>query len=156
MINVLYFLMIIFFEYHFSLFHYFYKFVSIILLFFNNIIFNQHIQFISTIGIFLELINWMIYLYMYTKIINPTALYLNKNDINKVVSKIDKFNKFELEHIIKGSIVYDKSNHKNIDYQTFDIKEMTKKEIIMLLGHTLFGIEPDKIFQSIEIQSAVW
>lgn len=124
----------------------------IIISFFNKILFNEYIQSISYIWIFLELINWIMYLYRYLKIINPTTLYLNKKDIDKVVNKVDKLEKFDLEHLIKGSIAYDKNNHEIINCETFEIRNLTKKEIIILLGTTLYGIEPDEVFQSIEIK----
>lgn len=152
MLNILYFIIIIFLEKYIGLSHYIFNCISMIFTFFNNIILNQYIQLISNLWIFFELINWIIYLYMYIKIINPSTLYLNKQDVNKVVNKLDKLDKFDLEHIIKGSIVYDKSNHKSIDYESFDITKLTKKEIMTLLGHTLFGIDHDKVFQSNEIK----
>jgi hypothetical protein len=96
----------------------------------------------------LESINWIIYLVMYMKIINPNSLYYNKDDINKVIKKIDKLNKYEIEHIIKGSIIYDKYNHKKIDPSNFDIKDLSKKEVFYLIGYALFGIEKKKIFAS--------
>jgi hypothetical protein len=128
------------------------KLIINIFIFLNNILLNYYVQFISYLWIFLEFINWTMYLYRYLKIINPTTLYLNKCDIDKVVNKIDKLENYDLEHLLKGSIVYDKLNHKNINYETFDIKDLTKKEVIILLGYTLYGIEPSKIFQSNEIK----
>lgn len=113
-----------------------------------NIFLNNFIE----IWTILEFINWLIYLFMYLKIINPSTLYYRKNDIKKIISKIDKLDKFELEHIIKGSIAYNKITHKNIDYENFDVKEMTQKEMMLLLGHTLYGIEIDKVFASKKIK----
>jgi hypothetical protein len=86
------------------------------------------------------------------KIINPIFLCLNKQDINKIINRIDKLNKNEIEHIIKGSIVYDKQTHVIINSDDLDIKNLSKKEIINLLGYSLFGIEQDEIYQSNQIE----
>lgn len=117
-----------------------------------SVIYNRHLQIFTTIWSIMELINWMIYLYMYMKIINPIFLCLNKQDINKIINRIDKLNKNEIEHIIKGSIVYDKQTHVIINPDDLDIKNLSKKEIINLLGYSLFGIEQDEIYQSNEIE----
>ena len=143
--NIMNLFLLIVFEYYTNIL---WKFIY----FFYNLINNYNIQLISKIWISFELINWMIYLFMYMKIINPNSLYFNKSDINKVIGKFDKLDKYELEHIIKGSIVYDKINHTKIDYDNFSIKTLSKKEMFFLLGYTLFGIEKNKIFQSEEIK----
>ena len=88
---------------------------------------------------------------MYMKIINPIYLCLNKNDINKIINRIDKLNGREIEHIIKGSILYDKQTHEKINPDKFDIKNLSKKEIINLLGYSLFGISQEELYQSDEI-----
>jgi hypothetical protein len=112
---------------------------------------NEQLQLFATGWVIMELINWMIYLFMYMKIIDPVLLCLNKQDINKIINRIDKLNKSEIEHIIKGSIIYDKQTHENINPTEFDIKNLSKKEIINLLGYSLFGISQDEIYQSPEI-----
>jgi hypothetical protein len=152
MLNIMYFIIMIICEKYIGISHYIFNLVTIIFLFFYNILLNQHIQTISNFWILCELINWIAYLYMYIKIINPSTLYLKKEDINKVVNKMDKLDNFDLEHIIKGSILYDKTNHKSINYETFDIRDLTRKEIMILLGYTLFGIDQDKIFRSDEVK----
>lgn len=146
------FFIIIILHHYTGLIDYFTNFISIIINTFINFVFNQDIQLLTTIWICLELVNWFMYLLMYMKIINPNALYFKKQDINKVIKKIDNLDNNELEHMIKGSIVYDKQNHKNIDYDNFDIKKLSKKELFFLIGHTLFGIEKNRIFQSREIK----
>ncbi len=117
-----------------------------------SVIYNRQLQIFTTIWSIMELINWIIYLYMYMKIINPIFLCLNKQDINKIINRIDKLNKNEIEHIIKGSIVYDKQTHVIINSDDLDIKNLSKKEIINLLGYSLFGIEQDEIYQSNQIE----
>lgn len=126
--------------------------LSTIFMFFYYGLFNEQLRLIATGWIIMELINWMIYLIMYMKIINPVSLCLNKQDINKIINRIDKLNKKEIEHIIKGSIIYDKQIHKNINPDEIDIKKLSKKEIINLLAYSLFGIEQDEIYQSAEIE----
>jgi hypothetical protein len=93
---------------------------------------NEQLQLFATGWFIMELINWMIYLFMYMKIIDPVLLCLNKQDINKIINRIDKLNKNEIEHIIKGSIMYDKQTHENINPTEFDIKNLSKNEIIFL------------------------
>lgn len=130
---------------------YVFKLASIILFSLYNFIFNKNIQLLATgLGI-MELINWVIYLYMYMKIINPIFLYLNKHDINKIINRVDKLNSNEIEHIIKGSILYDKQTHEKINPTEFDIKNLSRREIINLLGYSLFGISQEEIYQSKEI-----
>ena len=53
-----------------------------------------------------------------------------------------------MEHIIVGCVTYDKISHSNIDYQKFDMKKMSKIEIINLIGYSLFGIEINDIYTS--------
>lgn len=96
----------------------------------------------------IELINWFTYLFMYIKIISPKFLKYKENDTNKIIERIDKLNKNEIEHIIGGCVIYDKLLHSNIDYTTFDIKKMSKIEIINLIGYSLFGLEIDDIYDS--------
>jgi len=146
------FLIIITIHHYTGLIDYFTNFISNFIYILINIIFSQQIQLFINIWLSLELINWLMYLIMYMKIINPNSLYFNKKDINKVIDKIDNLDEIELEHMIKGSIVYDKQYHKIIDYDNFDIKKLSKKEMFYLIGYTLFGIEKDKIFKSKEIK----
>ena len=54
---------------------------------------NEQLQLFATGWVIMELINWMIYLFMYMKIIDPVLLCLNKQDINKIINRIDKLNK---------------------------------------------------------------
>jgi pimeloyl-ACP methyl ester carboxylesterase len=96
----------------------------------------------------LELINWLTYLFMYIKIISPKFLKFKENDTIKIIERIDKLNKNEIEHIIAGCMIYDKISHSNIDYNSFDISKMSKIEIINLIGYSLFGIEVNDIYSS--------
>ena len=96
----------------------------------------------------LELINWTGYLFMYIKIISPKFLKYKENDTNKIIERIDKINKNELEHIIGGCVIYNKITHSNIDYENFKINKMSKIEIINLIGYSLFGIEINDIYSS--------
>jgi len=60
-------------------------------------------------------------------------------------------NSNEIEHIIKGSILYDKRTHEKINIEEFNIKILSRREIINLIGYSLFGIEQSEIYQSNEI-----
>jgi hypothetical protein len=128
------------------------SFVLLLPIFLYYIIFDRTLEIFFTIWVIMELINWMIYLHMYMKIINPVFLCLNKQDINKIINRIDKLNKYEIEHIIKGSIMYDKQTHEQINIDNFDIKTLSQKEIINLLGYSLFGLEQNEVYQSSKIK----
>ena len=95
-----------------------------------------------------ELINWFTYLFMYIKIISPKFLKYKENDTIKIIERIDKLNKNEIEHIIGGCVIYDKISHSNIDYNNYEISKMSKIEIINLIGYSLFGIEINDIYSS--------
>ena len=96
----------------------------------------------------IEFINWITYLFMYVKIISPKFLKFKENDTIKIIERIDKLNKNEIEHIIAGCVIYDKLSHSNIDYNNFDISKMSKIEIINLIGYSLFGIGVNDIYSS--------
>ena len=96
----------------------------------------------------LEFINWITYLLMYINIISPKFLKYKENDTMKIVERIDKLNKSEIEHIIGGCVIYDKITHSNIDYNNFDISKMSKIEIINLIGYSLFALEIKDIYTS--------
>jgi len=94
----------------------------------------------------LELINWFVYLIIYINILTPRYLYLKNKDTEKIIKRIDKLSKTELEFVIKGCILYNKDIHKNIDdIEQLDINVITKKEIINIIGYSLFGIDINKI-----------
>jgi hypothetical protein len=88
-----------------------------------------------------ELINWLIYLYVYINILTPRYLYFKNKDTDKIIERIDKLTKNEVEYVIKGCIIYDKTLHQDIlnpDY--IDVKKLSRKEIINIIGYSLFGI----------------
>jgi pimeloyl-ACP methyl ester carboxylesterase len=95
-----------------------------------------------------EFINWITYLFIYVKIISPRFLKFKEYDTFKIIERIDKLSKSEIEHIIGGCVIYDKVFHLDIDYNNFDISKMSKIEIINLIGYSLFGIEIDSIYTS--------
>jgi pimeloyl-ACP methyl ester carboxylesterase len=117
---------------------------------YNIFINKDNILLFLSIWSFLELINWFAYLYMYFKIINPKTMKYESKDIDKIIKRIDKLSKKEAEYIIKGCVIYDKLTHSEIDYDKFDIKQMTRKEIIYLLGYSLFGLDLKQITTSPE------
>lgn len=95
-----------------------------------------------------ELVNWITYLFIYIKIISPRFLKFKKYDTIKIIERIDKLNKNEIEHIISGCVTYNKITHTYIDHNDFNIKNMSKIEIINLIGYSLFGIEINDIYSS--------
>jgi len=98
-----------------------------------------------------EFVNWITYLFIYVKIINPKFLKFKEYDTLKIIERIDKLNKSEIEHIIGGCVIYDKVCHLDIDYNNFDISKMSKIEIINLIGYSLFGIEIESIYTSTKL-----
>lgn len=99
----------------------------------------------------LEFINWINYLFVYVKIISPKFLKYKEADTKKIIERIDKLNKDEIEHVIRGCITYNKITHDNIDYVNFDISQMSKIEIINLIGYSLFGIDYNNIYTNPKI-----
>lgn len=77
-----------------------------------------------------EFINWISYLFIYIKIIGPKFLKFKENDTIKIIERIDRLNKNEIEHVISGCIVYNKLTHSDVDHDNFNIKNMSKVEII--------------------------
>lgn len=94
----------------------------------------------------LELINWIIYLIIYINILTPRFLYIKNKDTEKIIERIDKLTKDEIEYIIKGCILYDKNNHTEIlDLNKININELSKTEIINMIGYSLLGIDINEI-----------
>ncbi len=50
--------------------------------------------------LFLELVNWIVYLVIYINILTPRYLYLKNKDTEKIIKRIDKLSKNELEFVI--------------------------------------------------------
>ena len=69
-------------------------------------------------------------------------------DTIKIIERIDKLSKEELEYVIGGCVVYNKINHTNIDLLNFEIKSMSKIEMINLIGYSLFGLDINDIYSS--------
>jgi hypothetical protein len=109
--------------------------------------FSQIIYLINVLSIF-ELINWFIYLFNYINILNPRFLYFKNKDTQKIIKRIDKLSNIEIEYLIKGSIVYDKINHKYVNSEDIDITKLTIKEMTNIIGFTLFGIDIENITSS--------
>ena len=95
-----------------------------------------------------EFVNWINYLFIYIKIISPRFLKFKENDTIKIIERIDRLNKNEIEHIICGCVVYNKLTHSNIDHNNFSINDMSKIEIVNLIGYSLFGLEIEDIYTS--------
>jgi pimeloyl-ACP methyl ester carboxylesterase len=59
----------------------------------------------------------------------------------KIIERFDKLSKEELEYIISGCVIYNKISHENVDVLKLDIKNLSKIEIINLIGYSLFGLD---------------
>lgn len=95
-----------------------------------------------------EFINWMTYLFIYINIISPKFMKYKEVDTIKIIEKIDKLSKEEIEYVIGGCIIYDKIMHSDIDISKLDISNLSKIEIINLIGFSLFGLEIQDIYTS--------
>lgn len=94
----------------------------------------------------LELVNWIVYLIIYINILTPRYLYLKNKDTEKIIKRIDKLSKSELEFVIKGCIIYNKNKHQSIqDESSIDIHDITTTEITNIIGYSLFGIDINRI-----------
>ncbi len=93
----------------------------------------------------IELFNWFIYLYIYINIITPRFLYYKNKDTEKIINRIDKLTKEEVEYVLKGCILYDKNSHNKIFPPNIDLKELSKNDLVSLIGFSLFGIELEDI-----------
>jgi pimeloyl-ACP methyl ester carboxylesterase len=98
--------------------------------------------------LFLELINWLTYLYIYINITGPKFMKMKEKDTYNIIKRLDKLSKEEIEYVIKGCIIYDKFNHKSIDIDNFNLKDLSKTEIINLIGYSLFALDKADIYQS--------
>ena len=102
----------------------------------------------SKIWLFLELINWIYHLIIYINIISPKFMKFKEIDTIKIIKKFNKLKKDEIIHIIKGCIVYDKITHTNIDISELNIENLSKTEMINLIGYSLFGLDQDQIYSN--------
>lgn len=100
------------------------------------------------IWLLIEIINWIGYLFIYINIIEPKFTKFKQIDTLKIINRLDKLNKDEIKHIITGCVVYNKITHLDIEINNFNIKNMTKIEIINLIGYSLFGLEISDIYSS--------
>ena len=100
------------------------------------------------IWLIIEIINWFRYLFIYINIIEPKFTKFKKDDMLKIINRLDKLNKDEINYIISGCVIYDKITHTDIQIENFNIKNMTKNEIINLIGYSLFGLEISDIYSS--------
>lgn len=100
--------------------------------------------------LFAELINWFKYLYIYVNLIEPKFQKFKSIDTIKIINRIEKLTKDEIEYVIAGCVVYDKETHTNITISPEQIKTMSRTEIIKLIGYSLFGLNIDNIEHSSE------
>jgi bacteriocin-like protein len=69
-------------------------------------------------------------------------------DTLKIIARFDKLSKEELEHIIGGCVIYNKISHENVDVSKLNIRNLSKIEIINLIGYSLFGLDIKDIYSS--------
>jgi len=100
------------------------------------------------IWIVLEFINWISYLLMYINIISPKFKKFKEVDTQNIINRLDKLSKDEIEYVIAGCVVYNKLLHTNITIEPEKIKDMSKTEIINLIGYSLFGLNISDIYIS--------
>lgn len=110
---------------------------------FYNLIIN-----LIKLWLILEIINWTNYLFMYINIISPKFKKYKEGDTKNIIERIDKLLKDEIEYVIAGCVVYDKILHQDKTISPGEIKNMSKLEIINLIGYSLFGLEIQDIFLS--------
>ena len=91
--------------------------------------------FFIKIWLFFELINWLNYLFMYINIISPKFKKFKEGDTLNIINRLDKLTKEEIEYVIAGCAVYDKITHSDKTLSVEEIKNMTKTEIINLIGY---------------------
>ena len=96
--------------------------------------------------LFIEFLNWILHLFIYINIFESKILKYKNSDTEKVISIINKLSKEELEYVIGGCIIYDKIRYNYIDISKLDIKCLTKKEIINLIGYSIFGLDIKYIY----------
>lgn len=96
----------------------------------------------------LEFINWLTYLYIYMNVASPKFMKMKEKDTYNIIKRIDKLSKDEIEYVIKGCIIYDKYNHKNVDNDCFNLKDLSKTELIHLIGYSLFALNKIDIYYS--------
>ena len=107
--------------------------------------------FVVKIWLFFELINWINYLLMYINIISPKFKRFKDGDTLNIINRLDKLTKEEIEYVIAGCIVYDKITHYDKTISVEEIRNMTKTEIINLIGYSLFGLNIIDIYTSNKI-----
>jgi pimeloyl-ACP methyl ester carboxylesterase len=73
-------------------------------------------------------------------------------DTIKIIEKIDKLSKEEIEYVIGGCVVYDKISHCYVNITKLDISKLSKIEIINLIGFSLFGLDIQDIYSSKKFQ----
>jgi len=97
------------------------------------------------IWLILELVNWISYLIIYINIVNPKYMEFKEIDTQNIINRVDKLKKEELKHIIGGCIIYNKITHSEVNIEKLQIENLTKIEIINLIGFSLFGLNINDI-----------
>lgn len=103
------------------------------------------------IWLVLEFVNWITYLLIYINIISPKFMKYKEVDTHKIINRVDKLNKEEIEHVIGGCIIYDKISHTDVDVSKLIIQNLSKREVIDLIGYSLFGLEIKDIYASVKL-----
>lgn len=96
---------------------------------------------------YLEFINWIYYLFIYSRIIAPRFTKFKNTDIENIIKRIDKLKVSEIEYILNGCIESYKIPSNNIR-DKLDIYKLSRNEVIKLIGQSLFGLDCDKLIMN--------
>ena len=110
----------------------------------------EKIVLVSKFWLILEFINWITYLLIYINIISPKFMEFKKVDTHNIIDRIDKLTKEEIEYVIGGCVMYNKITHLDVDVTKLEIKNISKTEIINLIGYSLFGLDIQDIYSSVK------
>jgi len=110
--------------------------------------FCNYLIFFFKLWLVLEFLNWIAYLFIYINIISPKFMEFKEADTQNIIGRIDKLTKEEIEYVVGGCVIYDKILHCDVNASQLKIKNLSKMEIINLIGYSLFGLEIKDIYSS--------
>jgi pimeloyl-ACP methyl ester carboxylesterase len=110
--------------------------------------FTNNLFYFLKIWLIFELINWFTYILIYVNIINPKFVEFKEVDTYNIIDRIDKLTKDEIEYVIGGCVTYDKNLHNDVDINTLQIADLSRLEMINLIGYSLFGLNTQDIYSN--------
>lgn len=96
---------------------------------------------------YFELINWIYYLYIYSRIIAPRFTKFKNTDIENIIKRINKLKVSEIEYILNGCIESYKIPSNNIR-EKLDIYKLSRNEVIKLIAQSLFGLDCNQLLMN--------